>query len=91
MSMPAYQRIGAVCAIVGSLLNWIANLLHPKDLVAYDSAAHFQTIAADLTWNLDHLLFVVVAALTLWGLIAISIPWPRRRAPSQPGCRPTWR
>jgi len=72
LNFPAYQRLGAACAIAGSLLNWIANLLHPKDLVAYDSAAHFQTIAADWSWSLDHFLFVVVAALTLWGLIALS-------------------
>ena len=72
LNVPAYQRIGAVCAIVGSILNLVANLLHPKDLVAYDSTAHFRTIAADSSWSLDHFLFVVVAAITLWGLIALS-------------------
>ncbi len=40
-----YKRIGAMCAIVGSLLNLIANLFHPKELIAYDSAAHLRTIA----------------------------------------------
>jgi hypothetical protein len=69
---PNYQRIGAACAIAGSLLNWIANLLHPKELLAYDSAAHFRTIAADWSWSLDHFLFIVVGAITLWGLIALS-------------------
>jgi hypothetical protein len=72
LNVPVYQRIGAACAIAGSLLNWIANLLHPKKRVAYDSTAHFQTIAADWSWSLDHFLFLVVAALTLWGLIALS-------------------
>jgi hypothetical protein len=72
VNVPVYQRIGAACAIAGSMLNWIANLLHPKDLVAYDSAAHFRTIAADWSWSLDHFLFVIVAAITLWGLIALS-------------------
>lgn len=72
LNVPAYQRIGAVCAIAGSILNLVANLLHPKELVAYDSAAHFRTIAADSSWSLDHFLFVIVAAITLWGLIAIS-------------------
>lgn len=71
-NLPNYQRIGAACAIAGSLLNWIANLLHPKELLAYDSAAHFKTIAADWSWSLDHFLFIVVAAITLWGLIALS-------------------
>jgi hypothetical protein len=69
---PAYQRLGAACAIAGSLLNWVANLLHPKDFVAYDSAAHLRSIAADWSWSLEHFLFVLVAAVTLWGLIALA-------------------
>jgi hypothetical protein len=68
----AFQRLGAVCALGGSLLNWVANLLHPKEFVAYDSAAHLQTIAADRTWSVVHFLFLVVAALTLVGLVALS-------------------
>ena len=72
LNVLAYQRIGAVCAIAGSILNFVANLLHPKDLVAYDSAEHFRTIAADSSWSLDHFLFVLVAAITFWGFISIS-------------------
>lgn len=67
-----FLRIGAMCAIVGSLLNVIANLFHPKELIAYDSAAHLRMIAADQTWLLDHFLFVAVGAITLWGFMAIS-------------------
>jgi hypothetical protein len=72
VKVPNYQRIGAACAIGGSMLNWIANLLHPKELLAYDSAAHLRTIAADWSWSLDHFLFILVGAITLWGLIAVS-------------------
>jgi hypothetical protein len=72
MNGQVYRRIGALCAIVGSLLNLIANLFHPKELIAYDSAAHLRTIATDQSWALDHFVFMVVAAITLWGLLALA-------------------
>jgi hypothetical protein len=67
-----WLRFGALSAIIGSSLNLIANVFHPKDLVKYDSAEHLKTIAADRSWTADHFLFIVVSAITLWGLIAIS-------------------
>ena len=67
-----FRKVGAICAMVGSSATLIANLFHPKDLIAYDSAAHLETIAADRSWTVDHFVFLVAGALMLWGLLAIS-------------------
>src|SRR4029079_1296253 len=64
------RRIAAWCAIVGGGLGLIATLFHPRDFVAYDSAAHLKTIAENATWTVDHFAFVVATFLILWGLIA---------------------
>jgi hypothetical protein len=68
----AFRKVGAICAMVGGSATLIANLFHPKDLITYDSAAHLETIAADRSWTVDHFVFLVAGALTLWALLAIS-------------------
>jgi hypothetical protein len=67
-----FRKAGAICAMVGGSATLIANLFHPKDLITYDSAAHLETIAADRSWTVDHFVFLVAGALTLWALLAIS-------------------
>jgi hypothetical protein len=67
-----FRKIGAICAIVGGSATFIANLLHPKDLVKYDSAAHLKTIAAHQSWSVDHFVFLAAGTIILWGLLAIS-------------------
>src|SRR5687767_2505642 len=67
-----FRKAGAICAMVGGSATLIANLFHPKDLITYDSAAHLETIAATQSWTVDHFVFLVAGALTLWALLAIS-------------------
>jgi hypothetical protein len=68
----AWLRTGAICAVAGCFLGFAATLAHPKEFVAYDSAAHLQTIAAAGIWVLDHFLFVVATFLILFGLMAVA-------------------
>ena len=65
-------RIGAVAALVGAPLLFIATLLHPLDSDPNDPVAAFTEYAADDLWVATHLgQFIGVVAIAV-GLIALS-------------------
>jgi hypothetical protein len=56
-------RIGAICAIGGSLLLLIGTVLHPMDADPSDAIAAFTEYAADRWWVVSHL--IQLAGITL--------------------------
>jgi hypothetical protein len=66
-----FFRIGAIAAVVGSLLGMIGNLIHPVTPINNpEGVAH--TIAHSEAWTPIHLIIIVGLILMLGGLVAIS-------------------
>ena len=70
MSNTNEHRVGAVCAVVGSVLLLVGTSLHPMGADPHDSVAAFTEYAADPRWVASHLaqlagLALVVAALLI--------------------------
>ncbi len=66
------SRIGAIAAISGAVLLFIATLLHPMSADPNDPAAAFVEYAADRLWVASHLGQFLGVALLCVALIALS-------------------
>ncbi len=71
-SQTSLNRIGAVGAIAGAMLLFVATSLHPLQADPNDPEAAFAEYAADDLWEATHLgQFIAVVAIAV-GLIALS-------------------
>jgi hypothetical protein len=66
------SRIGATAAISGTVLLFIATLLHPMSADPNDSAAAFVEYATDRLWVASHLGHFVGIALLCVALVALG-------------------
>lgn len=74
LNVPANQdmiRIGALCAIVGSVIFMAANIVHPRSPNIQITALQVETVAHSEIWVTDHLLLLLGGLLLLPGLLAI--------------------
>ena len=65
-------RIGAIAAILGALLLFVSNLLHPLGADPDDAVAAFTEYAADRLWVASHLGQFLGVALMVTALVALS-------------------
>lgn len=65
-------RIGAVSAIVGSILALVVNLLHPRSATLRNPEAFLKMIAESTIWIGDHVGIVFAVLLVTGGLVAIA-------------------
>lgn len=66
------NRIGATCAISGSLLLFVGTALHPMDADPHDSVAAFTEYAADHLWVASHLTQLAGVALMVAALLVLT-------------------
>src|ERR1700687_704840 len=72
-SMPSREsRIGATCAIVGSVLLFIGTYLHPMGADPNDAVAAFTEYAADRLWVASHLTQLAGVALMVVALLFLT-------------------
>jgi len=69
-------KAGSISAIVGAILAFIVNILHPRTSEFGNPEALLQLIARSSIWVPDHIGILLAVLLTLGGLVAIyrSIP-----------------
>lgn len=66
------SRIGATCAIAGSVLLFLGTYLHPMEAGPNDAAAAFAEYAADRLWVASHLTQLMGVALIVAALLMLS-------------------
>jgi hypothetical protein len=66
------MRIGAVSAVVGSIIFAVSNILHPRSENVDDYSAQLALIARSDIWVTDHLLLILGIILMLAGLVAVG-------------------
>jgi hypothetical protein len=66
------NRIGAACAIAGSVLLCIGTFLHPMEADANDARAAFTEYAADHLWVTSHLMQLLGVALMVAALLLLA-------------------
>ncbi len=78
------QRVGASCAVLGSLLLVAGTFLHPMGADPHDSVAAFTEFAANGIWIASHLTLLAGIALIVGALLLLakrlegeSGPWAR--------------
>src|SRR5262245_42530802 len=72
MSYCRHIRIGAACAVVGSVLLLVGTLLHPAGADPNDAVAAFAEYAADRLWVLSHLTQLAGVALMVAALLLLA-------------------
>jgi hypothetical protein len=80
-----FLRVGAMCAIVGSIIYMVANLAHPRSPNIESTPAQIETVAHSDIWVTDHLAVFFGGFLMLFGLMALtrmlhdgpSAPWAK--------------
>ena len=70
--MRSESRIGAACAIVGSVLLFAGTDLHPKTADPNDAVAAFTEYAADHLWIASHLMQLAGVALMVAALLFLA-------------------
>ena len=83
--MVSATRIGATCAIVGSVLLFVGTYLHPMGADPNDAVAAFTEYAADRLWVASHLTQLAGVALMTAALLLLTqqlaagrgAPWAR--------------
>lgn len=66
------NRIGATCAMSGSVLLLIGTSLHPMEADPHDSVAAFTEYAADHLWVASHLTQLVGVTLMVATLLILT-------------------
>ncbi len=66
-------RVGAISAIAGAVVLFVATLLHPTDADPNDAVAAFREYAADSLWIASHLGQFLGIALIVAGLLALYL------------------
>jgi hypothetical protein len=66
------NRIGAVCAVVGSVLLCVGTYLHPLEADPNEAVAAFAEYAADRLWVASHLAQLTGVALTVAALLLLA-------------------
>jgi hypothetical membrane protein len=66
------NRIGAICAIGGSVLLLVGTFLHPMNADPHDSVAAFTEYAADQLWVASHLTQLAGVALMMAALVILA-------------------
>lgn len=64
-------RLGAVAAIVGSIIGFAGNLLHPR-APGYSIAEELRVVSQSDIWVFDHFLITLAIALSFLGLVVIA-------------------
>lgn len=72
MSIGQEQKVGAVCATLGSLLLLLGTFLHPMDADPHDSPAAFGEYAANRIWIASHLTQLAGIALMVGALLILA-------------------
>lgn len=72
MREQSISRIGAVSAIVGSILALVVNLLHPRSASLENPEAFLRMIAQSTIWIGDHVGIVFAVLLVTGGLVALA-------------------
>lgn len=66
------SRVGATCALVGSVLLFIGTYLHPMDADPNEAVAAFTEYAADHLWIASHLMQLAGIALMVTALLILA-------------------
>lgn len=66
------NRLGAVCALAGSVLLFLGTWLHPHDADPNDAVAAFTEYAADDLWVASHLIQLAGVALMVGALLLLA-------------------
>jgi hypothetical protein len=72
MSSRSESRIGATCAVVGSVLLLVGTFLHPMGADPNEAAAAFAEYAADRLWIASHLAQLAGVALMVAALLLLA-------------------
>src|SRR5712692_5114587 len=72
MSYCCESRIGATCAVVGSVLLLVGTTLHPMGADPNDAVAAFTEYAADRLWVASHLAQLAGVALMVAALLLLA-------------------
>ena len=68
-----FMRVGAGALVVGTVLAFVFNLIHPRSSNALDSTrGELELVAGSDIWLFDHMMLGVSAALVLLGLVAFA-------------------
>jgi hypothetical protein len=70
--MLSHSKIGATCAITGSVLLFVGTYLHPLGADPNDAVAAFTEYAADRLWVTSHLTQLVGVALMVMALLFLT-------------------
>ncbi len=67
------MRVGAGSLVVGTVLAFVFNLIHPRSSEALDSTrGELELVADSDIWLFDHMMLGVATAFVLVGLVALS-------------------
>jgi hypothetical protein len=72
MFSPGEARIGATCAVAGSVLLFVGTCLHPMGADPNEAAAAFTEYAADRLWVASHLTQLAGVALIVAALLLLA-------------------
>ena len=73
MGERTFMRVGAGALIVGTVLAFVFNLIHPRSSDALDSTrGELELVADSDIWLFDHMMLGVSAAFVLLGLVALA-------------------
>src|SRR5712692_5317788 len=72
MSYCCESRIGATCAVLGSVLLLVGTFLHPTGADPNDAVAAFAEYAADRLWVASHLVQLAGVALMVAALLLLA-------------------
>lgn len=68
-----FMRVGAGSLVVGTVLAFVFNLIHPRSSEALDSTrGELELVADSDIWLFDHMMLGVATAFVLVGLVALS-------------------
>jgi hypothetical protein len=68
-----FMRVGAGALVVGTVLAFVFNLIHPRSSDALDSTrSELELVAGSDIWLFDHMMLGVSAAFVLLGLVALA-------------------
>jgi hypothetical protein len=73
MGERTFMRVGAGALVVGTVLAFVFNLIHPRSSDALDSTrGELELVAGSDIWLFDHMMLGVSAAFVLLGLVALA-------------------
>ncbi len=78
---PSVLKAGAGAAIVGSILGFIFNILHPRG-PGFEGDAHLRVVAGSEIWVFDHYMLFWAVGISVVGLIVIGLSFDQQPAAS---------